>query len=171
MTVAGSVSQLIALAKDGDEDAFSDLHRRYWPQIVGIAASRLNGNRRTVTDADDLAQRAFIDLHLGFRNRRMPRLETRHQFLALMSHIVACKVLNEIRHATAARRGGSSSRFVSVCELLTESPDTGPVQSAILNDCYNYYVNGLPEKLRPFADMHLAGMTSREIADEMGCVQ
>lgn len=167
MTVGGSVTWLIAQAKAGDEAAFAAIHRRYWPKVAALAGSRLKNAPPMPVDAEDIAQRAFIGLHLSFMQSQLPALTTRHQLLALMSHIVACRTINEIRKERAQRRGGDSST-VSVRDLLTEDEATGPLQQAILKDCFDYYIHGLPRNLRELAILHLAGSTNCEIAEQLG---
>ncbi len=168
----GSVSHLIAQMKVGDETAFANLHRRYWPRIVQIAGRRLQHVPRGNGDAEDMAQRAFIDLYRSFEQQRVPDLNHRHQLLALLSHIVARRVMNLVRAEAAQRRGGTEIRTIPGL-----SPDTavdtaiGPVDEAILHDCYEFYLNSVPENLRQLAELHLAGFTNREIASRMNCVE
>ncbi len=59
----GSVSQLILNAKAGDEPALAKLHKRYWKSLVDIARKRLRGAPLRDTDAEDIAQIAFISFY------------------------------------------------------------------------------------------------------------
>jgi FixJ family two-component response regulator len=44
-----------------------------------------------------------------------------------------------------------------------------PQEEAILKDSYCHFVEGLPAKLRDFAELYLAGCTQREIAEQLHC--
>ena len=48
---------------------------------------------------------------------------------------------------------------------------TSWTEEAMLKDCYQHYIAELPEALRPFAEMHVAGATDLEIANHMHCVE
>jgi RNA polymerase sigma factor (sigma-70 family) len=167
----GSISLLIAQAKDGDSAALGKLHQRYWPQLVARARQRLRGAPLRNADEEDVAQTAFIAFYESVQRQRLPKLENRHQLLALLSHIVACRAVNEIRQAVTARRGGGQVQTRSSVELLAENQDASPEQEAIVNDCYEFYMRQLPDQLREFAVRHLGGLNSQEIADELGCTR
>ncbi len=168
---AGSVSHWIVQAGHGDELAFEKLHQRYRPQVVGLARQRLHRAPCHLNDAEDVAQRAFMDLFRCFRQGRVPELNNRHQLLALLSHIVACRVLNEIRASGTKRRGGTETIRRSLDCLLSGQRENEPLQQAMLKECYEIHVLGLPVTLRPFAEMYLAGFSNREIAEHMSCVE
>lgn len=171
MSVVGSVSQLIAQAKDGDEFALAELHERYWPALVNIARGRLKGAPIRDRDAEDVAQTAFIALYQNLKANRLPDVGNRLQLLALLSHIVACRAINEIKRVMTQKQGGGQVVTGSPIDLLVRSDEHSPIQKAILNDCYHYYVNGLSNNLRPIAELHLAGFTNREIAQKLNCVE
>jgi DNA-binding NarL/FixJ family response regulator len=44
-----------------------------------------------------------------------------------------------------------------------------PQEEAILLDNYRHFVESLPERLRNVAELYLAGLTQREIADQLQC--
>ena len=46
-----------------------------------------------------------------------------------------------------------------------------PLEQALLNDSYHHYVGGLPDHLRDFAELYLAGLTHKEIAARQSCVE
>ncbi len=167
----GSVSHLIAQAKEGDETALAELHARYWPKLVSIARRRLNGAPLRDRDPEDVAQSAFIAFYTSLKAERLPELANRHQLLALLSHIVACKAANEIKRGLTQKQGGGQVVNATTLTVLADGGDHTPLQEAILNDCYEFYINALCESLREFAELHLAGFTNREIAERLDCVE
>lgn len=171
MTTIGSVSQLIADFKDGDDDALADLHRRYWPALVNMARKRLKRAPIRGADEEDVAQSALIGFCKTVQDQRVPDLENRHQLLALLSHIVACKAINRIKHAMTLKQGQGKVESLTPIAFLASDAGNRPDEEAILRDCYEKYVGELPDKLRDFAELHLAGLTNREIAERLDCSQ
>lgn len=168
MTSAGSVSHWIAQAKAGDELALARLHRRYWPALVGLARQRLLGSP-IPSDEEDIAQQAFFGFYEAIKRQRVPQLENRHQFLALLSHIIACKVYNQVNHELTARKGGGRVQSGAQLTTLVEDSAYSPLQEAILKECYEKYVVDMPESLRRHAELFLQGCTRQEIAEKLGC--
>ena len=171
MPTIGSISQLIPQAKDGDQTALGELHQRYWPSLVERARWKLGDAPLRDVDEEDIAQAAFVGFFHTVRAGRIPDLENRHQLLALLTHIVACKALNEMRRARSVKRGEGQPQSASPLEMLVTDAVTSPLQQAILNDCYEFYVSRLPERLRTFGELHVAGLTNKEIAHEMDCAE
>jgi RNA polymerase sigma factor (sigma-70 family) len=171
MTSIGSVSQLIADFKDGDEEALADLHRRYWPALVNMARKRLKQAPIRGADEEDVAQSALIGFCKAVQDRRTPDLVNRHQLLALLSHIVACKAVNRIKHAMTLKQGHGKVGSLTPIAFLASDSAHSPDEEVLLRDCYEKYVGELPDKLRDFAELHLAGLTNREIAERLGCIQ
>jgi DNA-directed RNA polymerase specialized sigma24 family protein len=164
----GSVSHWIARAKTGDEMALARLHQRYWPALVGLARQRLRGSP-IPSDDEDVAQQAFWGFYEAVKRQRVPNLENRHQFLALLSHIVFCKACNQVNHEVTARRRGDRVQEPLPIAALVDDAAYSPLQEAILKDCYQRYVGDMPENLRPYAELFLQGYTRQEIAGQMNC--
>jgi RNA polymerase sigma factor (sigma-70 family) len=184
MAAAGSVSAWIEQLKAGDEDALGRLHRRYWPVLVGLARRKLEGAPRRATDEEDVAQQAFWGFYESLRAGRLPQLSNRYDLLALLTHITACQAVNQIKHEVGVqKRGAGRVRGESALDARDQSGDGQrgleqvaasavlPHEEAILNDCYHHYLNGLPDHLRPFAELYLAGCTHQEIAERLDCTK
>lgn len=168
MSSVGSVSHWIAQAKQGDELALAKLHQRYWPALVGLARQRLHGSP-IPSDGEDVAQQAFLAFYQAVKNQRVPKLVHRHQFLALLSHIISCKAFNQVTHERTARKGSGRVQQGSAIMRLAADSANSPLEEVILKDCYQKYVGNIPENLRPCAELFLQGYTRHEIAAQLGC--
>jgi RNA polymerase sigma factor (sigma-70 family) len=172
MSSSGSVSVWIGRLKAGEEAVLALLHQRYGPLLVALARKRLEGAPRRAADEEDVAQEAFWSFYQSLKAGQVPRLANRQDLLALLTHIVACKAVNQVKHETAVQKRGAGRVMVgSGLGVLAEDPEPTPLEHALLNDCYRRYLDGLPEKLRPAAELYLAGCTHREIAERLGCVE
>jgi DNA-directed RNA polymerase specialized sigma24 family protein len=171
MPVAGSVSQWIAQVKRGDAEALAALHRRYWPNLVNLARGKIRGTPVRSADEEDVAQTAFIAFYNHASAGRLPRLENRHQLLALLSTIIAHDAVNRIKHEFTRKAGGGKVASLSPLEVLVADHEYTPLQEAVLADCYVHYLGLLPDEVRPFAELHLAGFTNEEIGQKLGCVK
>ncbi len=171
-TQIGSVSLWIAQAKEGDDYALLNLHRRYWEGLVNLARQRMKRAPVPDRDAEDVAQDAFIALYESLRSGKVPRLKDRQQWIAFLSHLVACRTINEYKRAMAQRRGGGRLVDLDPSEVAAiDRSELSPDHQALLNDCYRHYLENVPEHLRPFAELHLAGLSTTEIAEQLGCVR
>ena len=172
MSIIGSVSQWIHEAKSGDEIALGELHGRYWPKLVELATKKMRGAVLRDRDAEDIAQVSFVAVLRAIRAGKTPQLENRHQFLAFLTHVIACKTINEMKHANAVKRGGGEvASLPAVEQLVLGQAAPTPLEQAIMKDCYAEFVSSLPDQLIGIAELHLAGFSNREIANEFNCVE
>jgi len=173
MSSAGSVSALLAQLRSGEDSALGQLHERYWPWLVGLARAKLRGARLAVADEEDVAQEAFWSFYRRLKAGGTPRLANRQDFLALVTTITACKAVNQIQHEVGVqKRSGRPIRGEAASfSLATAEVESGrtPEEEAILNDWYRHFLEGLPVKLRDFAELYLAGCSQREIAVQLHC--
>ncbi len=170
----GTVSLLIAKAKTGDGTALAQLHALYWPRLVELARKRMERRPIRDRDAEDIAQDAFIAMYQALQDGKLPKMHSRHHWLAFLTHLIACRVVNEFQRGIALKRGGDGKLLTERAEHLWSNAvdrEHSPAQQAILADCYQYYLDCLPEYLREFAELHLAGLSTIEIARELGCVR
>jgi RNA polymerase sigma factor (sigma-70 family) len=182
MSSGGSVTTWIGQLQAGEESALAKLHERYWPSLVQLARKRLQGVPGRVADEEDVAQEAFWSFYRRLRAGRDFRLDSRHDLLALLTQIIACKAVNQIEHEFGVqKRGGnrvrdeaaqgSDSGLAGRVLELVQGAEPSPLEQAILHDCYSRFVSALGEGLREVAELYLAGFTHKEIAARLGCVE
>jgi RNA polymerase sigma factor (sigma-70 family) len=184
MSSEGSITVWLNQLQAGEEAALGKLHERYWPLLVAVARRRLHGVPGRACDEEDVAQEALWSFCRRVRDGRAFRLASRHDLLALLTHIIACKAVNQIEHEVGTqKRGGGRVQGGSVLELLAaggaRQPGEGaaatsepsPLEQALLRDAYRHYIGELPDHLREFAELYLAGFTYKEIAGRLGCVE
>ena len=182
MAQTGSISLLLRSLTSGDEQALVALHSRCWPWITRSARKRLGSMNLQSADEEDVAQEAFWGFVQSVRNQRIPQLASRHDLFALLTHIVGCKAASQVERQLAAKRGAGrvfneagldAQSDVSRNSGLDQHPDTelDPSEVFVLNEYYDLYVLGLPDSLRPVAELHVAGFTNREIAQQLDCVE
>jgi RNA polymerase sigma factor (sigma-70 family) len=183
MSSIGSVSIWIQRLKAGEETALAELHKRYWKFLVGQARRKLGASPRMAMDEEDVAQQAFWGFYSSLKAGRLPKLNNRQDLLALLTHITACQASNQIRNEIGAdRRGRGMVQDEAALEMGAgrgerrrlenfASADILPDEQAVLNDCYERFVHGLPPELEAIAERYLAGWTHKQIAQEADCTE
>jgi RNA polymerase sigma factor (sigma-70 family) len=168
----GSVTQLFALAREGDAEAFSPLWQRFFPRLVALARQRLVGRNVANGDAEDAAQAALISFWSQLKSGEFLQDLCRDSLWNLLATFTVRKVGKQIRHETAAKRGGGavieaadlgpeSSLEQLVAVLPTQELD---VQAAEL-------LEALPADLQELAVLRMLGYSTLEIAQQLDCTQ
>jgi RNA polymerase sigma factor (sigma-70 family) len=91
-----SEQELVARYLDGDDRAFTSLHRRYAPLLLRYARSRV----RCAQAADDLVQQAFVNAHVA-RQRFDRGAPLRPWLMRILANLVRDHFRNERRRRAA----------------------------------------------------------------------
>lgn len=109
--MSADVADVVARAKEGDRQAFSELVRRYQRRVYATAYQIL-GNH---SDADDVAQDAFVRAYRG-----LPRFDGRADFFTWLYRITVNTSLNHLRSRKRAAALWKDTR-----DLADDDPGTG----------------------------------------------
>lgn len=154
----------VALARDGDNDAFRSLVERYSRYVFSVAY-RLTGS---VEDAEDVVQNAFLKAH-----RQLSRFEARADFKTWLHRItVNCAIdlirsrrHREIGHDPADLETGATPANPS--EALP-GPDRLMLSAEIRERLRAGLTQLTPSERAAFTLRHVEGLSIREVASAMG---
>src|SRR5437879_7248893 len=147
MLPRGSISTWISRLASDEELAFSRLHQRLWPSLLARARAKLKNLPSRFANEEDVAQEAFRDFYIALKGGKIPRLSNRHDLLAFLTHVIACKACNLIESEGAEKRGGfrvkdeaalKPSDTGSVVRVLEQFEGNKPdvLEGMLLDECY-----------------------------------
>ena len=154
----------VALARDGDNDAFRSLVERYSRYVFSVAY-RLTGS---VEDAEDVVQNAFLKAH-----RQLSRFEARADFKTWLHRItVNCAIdlirsrrHREIGHDPADLEAGTTPASPSEA---VPGPDRLMLSAEIRDRLREGLTQLTPSERAAFTLRHVEGLSIREVASAMG---
>ena len=182
MSGGNSVSGWILGLKGADADAAQQLWNRFYGQLVDIAKQKLQGVPPGMSDEEDIAAGVFQSVCRGAAAGRFEDIKNRDDLWWLLLAITKQKVVNYIRHESAAKRGKGRVRTESALALATASDrfsldhlvgDAPTPEYLAMLDEESRKLLGLlrDDYLRTIASMRIEGYTIPEIADEIGISQ
>lgn len=170
MSVDGSISRWIAELRRGDDAAAAELWAAYFGRMVAVAARRLATAGRAADD-EDAALSAFKSFCLGAKAGRFPQLSDRDNLWPLLLALTSHKCVDQIRHATRLKRGGTAGAVSADLDVITAREPT-PELLAELNERLTALLARLDRigdpTLRQIAVWKLEGETTDDIAARLG---
>ena len=188
MAVTDEVTQWISKLSDGDECAAAVIWEQYFAKLVRFARRKLEGMPRRAVDEEDVALSAMHSFCRGMKGGRFEKIDDREDLWKLLVTITARKATAQRRRHHAIKRGGDPGgghrvRGESVFLRVNNGEHRGPGIGEVLgNEPTPEFANMVAEECRQMLDclgdektrevaLHkLAGYSTKEIAEEMGCV-
>jgi RNA polymerase sigma factor (sigma-70 family) len=157
-------ADLVLLAVDGDEAAFSALYERYFPSVHDFLTRLL----RSREEAADVAQDTFIKAF-----EQLSTLEKPDRFKSWLFTIAHRSGLNRIRSAKWERSDGAvDDQERATMAVADADPTVDPEQMAEIQEAADIVweaAAGLDPRTYTVMDLHVRqGLGSAEIADVMG---
>lgn len=154
----------VALARDGDTDAFRSLVERYSRYVFSVAY-RLTGS---VEDAEDVVQNAFLKAH-----RQLSRFEARADFKTWLHRITVNCAIDLIRSRRHREIGHDPADLEAGTTPASPSEDLpGPDRLMLSAEIRDRLREGLtqltPSERAAFTLRHVEGLSIREVASAMG---
>lgn len=172
----GSVSQLFAKLRAGDNVATAQLWERFLPRLLGVARKTLAGRPQLVADAEDAVQSAFISFWKCASRGDFPERLDRDDLWNLLGVFTVRKARRHARREGALKRGGGKV----IGEAALAQTDGTPLRldeiaGALPASDFDLHSEELllqlDEELRLFAVLRLFGYRNREIAEQLGCTE
>ena len=162
-------TELLARARQGDDQALQELVQEYEPEIRMVARRRLGPALRPYLDTLDVVQSVHKSLLLGLRQDRFD-LSSPDKLVGLALVMVRRKVAHHWRHLQRQKRleGGGPSGDVPDLLVSLSSAEPDPARAAAVNDELRQLYAGLGPAERQMLEMSMQGFSTKEIADELG---
>jgi RNA polymerase sigma-70 factor (ECF subfamily) len=160
--------ELIQLARTGDQDAASELVRRFAPAVRRAARFRLGDARLArVLESTDICQSVlasfFVRMALG-----QYEIETPDELLRLLGTMARHKVANQVQRERAARRDNRRVEATGVETVEPKDEAPSPSQQVAVRDLLRAAQERLSPVERRVAELRGEGRGWAEIAAELG---
>ena len=159
---------------------------RYFDRLVRLARKRLAGRHGGVEDEEDAALSAFDSFCAGLARGRFTELSDRDDLWKLLVVITARKAAAQVDRQRAQKRGGAWNRVDQahcgsgegshagaagfLAEIVAREPT--PEFAAMVAEETGRLLGRLgDDQLRQIALDRMAGYTTEEIADRLGCAR
>jgi len=150
---------LVALLKQGDEEAFAALYDRYWKRLFSVAANQLDNP----AEAEELVQDLFVDL---WSRRQQLDIRSLNNYLSVALNY---KVINILARRSHRRRFENA---LTSAPLQQENAAEQWLSLEELQHRLAAKVAALPEQCRlVFTLSREDGLTRGQIADKLGIAE
>ncbi len=169
--VPKSFPELMARVKAGCEAATAELVRRYSRYVFQAVRGTLDPKLRTEFDSADFTQAVWASVCA--HRSRLDQFHTQEELIAFLRRVATNKVINQYRRRRARRVRLALELHVKGSEggeILDTFPGRQPTPSqfAIAEETRQRLVQHDPELCERVMELRLAGLTFKEIGQEVG---
>jgi DNA-directed RNA polymerase specialized sigma24 family protein len=173
MSSEGSVTRWLTSLQGGDPAGAQLLWERFFPRLVGLARTKLQGARSGAADEEDVALSAFDSFCRHAQAGHFPQLTDRDSLWRLLVTMTVRKAVHLLRSENAQKRGGAMTAVMQTDEnrdfdqVLSQEPS--PELAAQVAEEFQRLLRllGDPE-LESVALWRMEGYTVEEIATRLG---
>lgn len=177
MSSDGTITGWLERLKAGDSGAAALIWERYFSELVRLARRRLDPAARRAADEEDVALSALDSFYRGVARGRFPDLADRENLWRILVVITARKASDLRLHERRQKRGGGQvpatdgpgSDELVLDALLSEAPSP-ELLAEMMQACEQLFERLDAPLLREIALARMEGLTTEEIAEQLGCV-
>jgi RNA polymerase sigma-70 factor, ECF subfamily len=148
--------ELIEALRQGDEEAFSTLFRKYYPALVGMAGAVL----RDSAVAEEVVQEVFLELW-----RRAEELPVEDSYRGYLFRATRNRALNRVRRQAVEKK--HQPLLVAPDSIDPDAP--GRLREEEIDRALLDAIETLPDRCRQIFEMsRMEGLKYTEIASELG---
>jgi len=168
-----SFVEILERLQRGEQDAATEVFRRYAGRLVALARTRLNPLLRRKAGAEDVVQSAFRSFFEHLANGEF-QLKNWESLWGLLVVITLRKCRRQSRHYQGAKRnvhkevtGPEPFASYDVGAVIVDREPT-PHEAAVLAETVDELLQGLDERDRQILRLRLQGHTAIEIGYRVG---
>jgi RNA polymerase sigma factor (TIGR02999 family) len=164
MPESGSLTDLIRLARDGDEAALHRVFDATYGDLRALAHMRLSqGARALMLDTTALVHESY----LRFANAGQLNINDRQHFLRYAANVMRSVIVDFVRERIAERRGGAA-QHVTLSTQIGDTTPTGEDEILRVHEVLEELAQYDQRMVQVVEMRYFAGMTENEIADVLG---
>jgi RNA polymerase sigma-70 factor (ECF subfamily) len=164
----GSVPELLARIRDGDEGAARELLIRYEPKVRLVVRRQLPRLLRARFDSLDFLQSVWGSFFHKIKTGPSDLLEEQN-LIAFLAWAARNKVIDECRRAGTLKQDVHREKRIDPDAGLESprEPADSPSQIALARETYEHLRSLLPEERQIVLELKAAGYSCREIGDRL----
>jgi RNA polymerase sigma factor (sigma-70 family) len=169
-----SIDLWVQLASAGDQTAQTELWDRFFPQLLRLARTRLQGRALRIGDEEDVVISVFQSFFRGAEENRFPDLRGRDNLWRLLSRMTQRKAIDWLRHTQRLKRlslGESAIAHGDTPLSMADLPGNtrNPMLEVIAIEECRRLMEILSPELRLIVMLKFDGFTNQEISFQQKC--